>query len=57
MLYIHPDECIDCGLCVAACPNQAIFAEAFVPDEWREYTELNLEMAGQAPRVGKAKEI
>ena len=26
MLYIHPDECIDCGACVPACPVDAIFA-------------------------------
>jgi ferredoxin len=24
MLYIHPDECIDCGACVPACPVAAI---------------------------------
>ena len=25
MLYIHPDECIDCGACVPACPVEAIY--------------------------------
>ena len=25
ILYIHPDECIDCGACVPECPVQAIF--------------------------------
>ena len=29
MLYIHPDECIDCGACVPACPVEAIFALGF----------------------------
>ena len=24
-LYIHPDECIDCGACVPACPVAAIY--------------------------------
>ena len=50
--YIHPDECTDCGLCVAACPNQAIYPQEFVPVAWQEYIELNKEMAGQAPRAG-----
>ena len=25
MLYIHPEECIDCGACVPACPVNAIY--------------------------------
>ena len=24
-LYIHPDECVDCGACEPACPVEAIF--------------------------------
>jgi len=31
MLVIDPDECIDCTLCVAECPVEAIFAEDDVP--------------------------
>ncbi len=27
MLFINPDECIDCGACVPACPVAAIFTE------------------------------
>jgi len=34
MLYIHPDECIDCGACVPACPVEAIFALDETPDKW-----------------------
>ena len=41
MLYIDPDECIDCGACEPACPVSAIFAEDDVPEKWREYTEIN----------------
>jgi ferredoxin len=25
MLFIHPEECIDCGACVPACPVAAIY--------------------------------
>jgi len=39
-LYVDPDECIDCGACEPACPVTAIFAEDDVPDNWKEYTEL-----------------
>jgi ferredoxin len=41
MLYINPDECIDCGACEPVCPVQAIFAEGDVPDQWKDYKEMN----------------
>jgi NAD-dependent dihydropyrimidine dehydrogenase PreA subunit len=41
MLYIDPDECIDCGACEPVCPVTAIFAEDDVPDSQKEYTQLN----------------
>src|SRR5438034_8899113 len=32
MLYIHPEECIDCGACVPACPVTVIYdSPACVP--------------------------
>lgn len=41
MLYINPDECIDCGACVPACPVQAIFPNEDVPDKWQNFIDLN----------------
>jgi ferredoxin len=41
MLFIDPEECIDCGGCVPACPVDAIFPENEVPEKWREYTQIN----------------
>src|SRR5271155_4466151 len=41
MLYIDPDLCIDCNLCVDECPVHAIFAESDVPAEWSEFIQLN----------------
>ena len=38
MLYIHPDECIDCGACEPVCPVKAIFAEDEVPEQWKNFT-------------------
>jgi NAD-dependent dihydropyrimidine dehydrogenase PreA subunit len=40
-LYIDPDECIDCGACEPVCPVTAIFAEDDVPDDQKEYTDLD----------------
>jgi ferredoxin len=44
-LVIDPEECIDCTLCVAECPVEAIFAEDDVPDDQREYIALNAELS------------
>src|SRR5512134_2485259 len=44
-LVIDPDECIDCSLCVPECPAEAIFAEDDLPDEQKQYTALNAELA------------
>lgn len=41
MLYINPDECIDCGACEPACPVSAIFEESAVPAEWQHFTKIN----------------
>ncbi|NUQ71565.1 MAG: ferredoxin family protein [Chthonomonadales bacterium] len=41
MLFINPDECIDCGLCEPECPVTAIFADTDVPEKWQQYTPLN----------------
>lgn len=41
MLYIDPDSCIDCGACVPVCPVQAIFPQDELPDNWKNYTEIN----------------
>lgn len=40
-LYIHPDECIDCGACEPECPVNAIFEQSAVPPEWQEFIELD----------------
>ena len=40
-LVIDPDECIDCGACIAECPVEAIFADTDVPEEEEEWIEKN----------------
>src|SRR5215813_7454530 len=46
-LYIHPDECIDCGACEPECPWQAIFEEVAVPKVFRDDIALNYLMKDQ----------
>ena len=40
-LYIHPEECIDCGACVPVCPVTAIFEEDDLPEKWQGFIEIN----------------
>jgi ferredoxin len=40
-LYIHPDECIDCGACEPECPVDAIFEDVDTPEEWEHFIEKN----------------
>ncbi len=44
-LVIDPDECIDCTLCVAECPANAIYAEDDVPADQHSFIALNAELA------------
>jgi len=55
MLYIHPDECIDCEACVPECPVEAIFHEDNVPDPWTDYTPLNAELCADLPVITEKK--
>ena len=41
MLYIQPDECIDCGACEPVCPVEAIYPEQFLPLDFQGFTEVN----------------
>jgi len=55
MLYIHPDECIDCEACVPECPVDAIFHEDDLPQEWSSYIALNAQMVKQCEVITEKK--
>ena len=46
MLYIHPEECIDCGACEPECPVEAIFPEDEVPDDMQDFIGYNYKAFG-----------
>lgn len=51
MLFIDPNDCIDCEACVPECPAKAIFHDTAVPTQWQEYIQLNAEGARRYPRI------
>jgi NAD-dependent dihydropyrimidine dehydrogenase PreA subunit len=53
-LYIDPDVCIHCGQCVAECPANAIYADEDVPQEWKEFVEINAAYFRQGENLSAA---
>ena len=58
MLYVHPDECVDCGACEPVCPVEAIYYEDDLPDGEHDFLAVNaaffddLGSPGGAARLG-----
>jgi NAD-dependent dihydropyrimidine dehydrogenase PreA subunit len=59
ILFIHPEECIDCGACVPACPVTAIYdSPDATPASQKDLIEANaVYRAGDTAAVAKAEEI
>ena len=57
MLYIQPDECVDCGACEPVCPVEAIFYEDDVPEEWSDYAAANAEFFSDLGSPGGATKL
>ena len=55
MLVIHPDECIDCGVCVPECPVDAIKPDTEPGLE--KWLELNREYALKWPNITDKKDM
>jgi NAD-dependent dihydropyrimidine dehydrogenase PreA subunit len=57
MLFIHPDECVDCGACEPVCPVEAIYYEDDVPDQWSGYTQINADFFAELGSPGGASKV
>tara|TARA_B100001175_G_C19329102_1_gene551590 strand:- start:455 stop:793 length:339 start_codon:yes stop_codon:yes gene_type:complete len=49
MLVIHPDECIDCGVCEPECPPEAILPDS--DPEAERWLNLNRELSEIWPNI------
>lgn len=54
MLYIHPEECVDCGACEPVCPVEAIYYEDDVPDDQAEFYDINVQFFDEIGSPGGA---
>lgn len=57
MLYIHPDECVDCGACEPVCPVEAIYYEDDVPPQWADYYKVNVDFFSEIGSPGGAAKL
>ena len=55
MLYIDPNDCVDCDACLHECPVKAIFPEWDVPAERQDFIQLNAEMSTKCPPITQKK--
>mgnify|MGYP003694375661 CR=1 FL=1 len=55
MLVIHPDECIDCGVCEPECPVEAIIPDSETAAE--QWLELNRQYAANWPNITRKKAL
>lgn len=56
MLYIDPDECIDCGACEPECPVNAIYEDGQVPDDKQGWIQINADRASGLPVIADKQE-
>tara|TARA_B100001179_G_scaffold120003_1_gene85801 strand:- start:544 stop:789 length:246 start_codon:yes stop_codon:yes gene_type:complete len=62
MLVIHPDECIDCGVCEPECPIEAIVpdsderADKFLEMN-RDFSEIWPVLTRKKPKMPEAEEF
>ena len=55
MVVIHPDECIDCGVCEPECPVESIHSD--VDENMDKWKEINRECAEKWPVISKKGEV
>ena len=53
-LVIHPDECIDCGVCEPECPAEAIFSDT--DEQAEQWLEMNREFSEIWPNISEKRD-
>jgi len=55
MLVIHPDECIDCGVCEPECPIEAIKPDT--EGDVAKWVEINRQYAESWPNITRKGQV
>ena len=53
-IVIHPDECIDCGVCEPECPANAIVADTNMNENLQYWLEFNTKYSKEWPNITKS---
>ncbi|MFF8771823.1 ferredoxin [Kitasatospora sp. NPDC015120] len=56
-MYVHPEECVDCGACEPVCPVEAIFYDDDLPDEWGDYRKSSTGFFAELGSPGGAAKL
>lgn len=57
MMYIHPDECVDCGRCEPVCPVTSIYHCDDLPADLADFARINAEFFAELGMPGGARKI
>ena len=56
-LYIHPEECIDCGACVPVCTTNSIYVLEELPPELEHFARKNADYFWRRQAVGSGNTV
>ena len=56
MLVIHPEDCIDCGVCEPECPQEAIVPDTDDAEDFAYWLNINTKYADKWPVITKKKD-
>ncbi|WP_235737101.1 ferredoxin [Nocardioides alcanivorans] len=57
MLYIQPDECVECGRCEPVCPEVSIYHHEDLPEESLPFEKINSEFFADLGSPGGARKV
>ncbi|GAA0712962.1 4Fe-4S binding protein [Dactylosporangium roseum] len=57
MMYIQPDECVECGRCEPVCPEVSIFHHEDLPEAVQQFERINAEFFAGLGSPGGARKV